>query len=119
MDFQSEKILAIFDLQVAQYFPPSFESVRMSVKEKFLDDDRGGHLAFSIGTILDICNQELTPILPTKFRVNWPFRSGEGQNRFLRRRPSCISDKNALHSYGLQLAPILHTNFPVNWPFRS
>ena len=32
-------------------------------------------------------------MLPTKFRVNWPFGSGEVKNRFLR-WPSWISDRN-------------------------
>ena len=37
----------------------------------------------------------VTPMLPTKFRVNWPFSSEEeGKNRFLRWPPPWISDWN-------------------------
>ena len=39
----------------------------------------GGHLAFPVGAIFDL---QVTPMLPTKFRVNWPFGSGEVKNRF-------------------------------------
>ena len=31
-----------------------------------------GHLGFSIATILSIFDCKVTPMLPTKFRVNWP-----------------------------------------------
>ena len=42
--------------------------------------------------ILDIFDLQVTPMLPTKFRVNWPFGSGvEAKNRFSR---SWISDPN-------------------------
>ena len=38
---------------------------------------------------------QVTLMLPTKFRVNWPFSSEEGeQNRFSRWPPSWISDRN-------------------------
>ena len=33
-------------------------------------------------------------MLPTKFGIRWPFRSGEVKNRFLRWRPSWITDRN-------------------------
>ena len=56
----------------------------------------GGHLGFTIGTILAIFYLQVTPMLPTKFRVNWPFSSGEeAKNRFSRWLPwwpSWISD---------------------------
>ena len=43
----------------------------------------GGQLGFTIGTILAIFDLRVTPMLPTKFRVNWPFGSGEeAKNRF-------------------------------------
>ena len=38
----------------------------------FQDGGHGGHLGFPIGTILAIFNLQVTPILPTKCRVNWP-----------------------------------------------
>ena len=56
----------------------------------------GSQLGFTIGTILVIFDLRVTPMLPTKFWVNWPFSSGEeAKNRFLRWlpwRPSWISD---------------------------
>ena len=45
--------------------------------------------------ILAIFDLQLTPIIPTKFQVSWPFGSGEAKNRFSRWRPwwpSWISD---------------------------
>ena len=37
----------------------------------------GGHLGFPIGTILANFDLQVTPMLPTKFQVSWPFGSGE------------------------------------------
>ena len=34
----------------------------------------GSQLGFTIGTILAIFDLRVTPMLPTKFRVNWPFK---------------------------------------------
>ena len=34
-------------------------------------------LDFPIGTILAIFDLQITPMLPSKFQVNWPFGSGE------------------------------------------
>ena len=48
-------------------------------------------------TILAIFDLQVTPMLPTKFRVNWPFGSEDAKNRFSRWlpwRPSWISDRN-------------------------
>ena len=47
--------------------------------------------------ILAINDLQVAPILPTTFRVNWPFDSGEMPNRFFRQLPwwpSWISDQN-------------------------
>ena len=59
---------------------------------------QGVHLGFLIGTILAIFDLQVTPMLPSKFGVNWPFGSGEEvKNRFSRWRPwqpSWISDRN-------------------------
>ena len=55
----------------------------------------GSQLGYMIGTILAIFDLWVTPMLPTKFRVNWPFGSGEAKNRFSRWLPwlpSWISD---------------------------
>ena len=53
---------------------PSLESIGLSVREKkrklvFQD---GGHLGFPIGMILAIFVLQVTPMLPTKYQVNWP-----------------------------------------------
>ena len=47
------------------------------------------------GTILAICDLQVTPMLPSKFGDNWPFGSGEeAKNRFSRWRPSWISNQH-------------------------
>ena len=70
-----------------------FESTGLSVQEKkpkldFQDGRQGGHLGFSILMILAIFYLQVTQMLPTKFRVNWPLGSGEeAKNRFSRWPP--------------------------------
>ena len=65
----------------------------------------GSQLGFTIGTILAIFDLRVTPMLPTKFRVNWPFSSGEeAKNRFSRWLPwwpSWISNWHPNVSYGV------------------
>ena len=67
------------------------------LKIDFQDGCHGGHLGFPIGMILAIFYLQVTPMLPSKFGVNWPFGSGEeAKNRFSRWRPwwpSWISDR--------------------------
>ena len=86
----------------SQCFLPCFESVGFWVQEKkqtiYFQDGRhihGGHLGFTIGTILAIFDLQVIPMLPSKFGVNWPFGSGdEAKNRFsgwLPWRPAWIS----------------------------
>ena len=61
-----------------------------------------------IGTILAIFDLRLTPMLPTKFRVNWPSSSEEAKNRFSRWlpwRPSWISDWHDFR-FDLQVTPM-------------
>ena len=80
----------------------SFESTGLSVQVKkqkidFQDGSHGAHPGFTIGMILAIFDLQVTPMLPSKFGVNWPFGSGEGKNRFARWlpwRPSWISDRH-------------------------
>ena len=64
----------------------------------FQDDCHSGHLGIRLGTILAIFDLQVTPMLPTKFDVNWPLGSGEeAKTRFskwLPRRPSWTSDMN-------------------------
>ena len=78
-------------------------SIGLSVQEMkqkidFKDGGLGGHFGHLIGTILAIFDLQVTPMLPTKFQVNWSFGSGEeAKNRFSRWPPwwpSRISDRN-------------------------
>ena len=58
--------------------------------------NRFSHLGFPIGMILAIFDLYVTPMLPTKFGVNWLLGLGvEGKNRWPW-RPSWISD---LHDF--------------------
>ena len=83
-----------------QCFLASLESIGLLVQEKkrkidFQDDCHGSQLGFLIGTILAIFDLQVTPMLPSKFGVNWPFGSGEeAKNIFSRWRSSWISDRN-------------------------
>ena len=42
-----------------------------SGEEEEKDFQDGGHLGFPIGMILAIFDLQVTPMLPTKYRVNW------------------------------------------------
>ena len=97
LGFPIGTILAIFDHQVSRCFLPSFKSIGLFVQEKKakidLNDD--GYFGFSMATVLAIFYLQVTPMLPTKFQVNWPFGSGiEAKNRFSRWWSSWISDRN-------------------------
>ena len=75
-------MVAILDVRSALFliyksprcFPPRLESIGLSVQEKKrkIDFQDGGHLGFRIRTILAIFDLQVTPMLPTKYRVNWP-----------------------------------------------
>ena len=100
----------------------------LSVQEKkrkidFQDGGHGGHLGFPIGMILAIFDLQITPMLPTRFGVNWPLGSGEeAKNRFSSWRPwrpSWISDRHDFNCFDLQVTPMLPSKFGVNWPFGS
>ena len=41
-------------------------------KIDFQDGGHGSHLGFPIRTILAIFDLQVTPMLPTKYQVNWP-----------------------------------------------
>ena len=79
LGFPIGTILANFDFS---YKSPrcllvSLESIGLSVPEEkrkidFQDGSHGGHLGFPIGTILAIFDLQVTPMLPTKYQVNWP-----------------------------------------------
>ena len=54
----------------------------LSVQEKkfkldFQDYGHCGHLGFPSGKSLAVFDQQVTPVLPTRFQVSWPFGSGE------------------------------------------
>ena len=71
LGFPIRMILAIFDLP--RCFLPSLEPIGLSVQQKRkIDFQDGGHLGFSIGTILATFGLQVIPILPTKYRINWP-----------------------------------------------
>ena len=65
----------------------NFESIGLSVEVKkfkinFQDGGCDSHLRFVSGMILAIFALQITLIIPINFSVNWPFGSGEIQNRF-------------------------------------
>ena len=63
----------MFDLQVTRCFLASLESIGLSVQEKHkINFQDGGHLGFPIGTILAMFDLQVTQMLLTKYRVNWP-----------------------------------------------
>ena len=59
---------------------PSFKSIGLLVQEekkRKIDFQDGRHVGFQIETILAIFDLQVTPMLPTKFRFNWPRGVGE------------------------------------------
>ena len=79
-----------------------------------------GHLGFPIGTALAIFDLQVTPMVPTKFKVNKPFDSGEeAKNRFSRRPPwrtSWISDQKDFSDFFLiYKSPRCFLPSLVNW----
>ena len=66
-------VSAIFNYKLTQYFLSSLESIEIG----FQDGGHGGHLVFPMGTISAIFYLQFAPILFSKFRVNWPFGSGD------------------------------------------
>ena len=71
-------------------------------KKQKIDFPDGRHLGFPIRTILAIFDlQELIPMLPPKFHVNWPFGSGE------RKRKIDFQDGHHGGHLGLQIGMIL------------
>ena len=61
---------------------------------------------------------QVSQILPTKFRVNSPFSSGEEvKNSFQDGGHPGFLIATILAIFDLQVTPILRTKFQVNWPF--
>ena len=97
------------------------ESIGLSAQEKkrkidFQDGDHDGHLGFPIGMILATFDLQVTPMFPTKFRVNWHFGLGEEAKNggHLGFRIGKI-----LAIFDLHVTPMLPSKFGVNWPFGS
>ena len=90
-------------------------------KIDFQDGSNSGHLGFPIGTILAIFDLQVSLILPTKFKANWPFSLGvDFRNRFSRWQPwrtSWISNQNNFSYFWSTSTPVLPIKFRVNWPF--
>ena len=71
--FRLKRLKLLFIYKLPQYLLTSFELI--------------GHLGFPIETSLFNLDLQVVPILPTNFRVNWPFVLGEKvQNIFSRWR---------------------------------
>ena len=82
LDFQSAQFSLFLIYKSPRCFLASLEQLafqfrRRSEKIDFQDGGHGGHLGFPIGTILAIFDLQVTLMLPTKYRVNWP-RGVEG-----------------------------------------
>ena len=100
LDFQSARFSLFLIYKSPRCFLASLVAIGLSVQEKKgkINFQDGSHLGFPIGTILAIFYLQVTPMLPSKFGVNWPFGSGEeAKTRFSRWqpwRPSWISDRH-------------------------
>ena len=100
LGFPIRTILATVNLQVTSILLMNFESIALLVQEKKfkIDFQDGRHcrlLGFPTGTVWAICDLQIIPMLPTKFRVNWPFSSGEeAKHRCPTWLPSWISGRN-------------------------
>ena len=72
LHFRLKRFYLFLIYKLPRCFLPSFESIGLSVQEKKQKIDfQGGHLGFSIRRILAIFDLQVTPMLPTKFQVNW------------------------------------------------
>ena len=83
LDFRLARFSLFLIYKSPQCFLESLESIGLSVQEKkrkidFQDGGHGGHLGFPIGMILAIFDVQVTPMLPTKYRVNLPRGVGVG-----------------------------------------
>ena len=97
LDFRSARFSLFLIYKSPRCFLASLQAIGLLVQEKKrkIDFQDGGHLGFPIGTTLAVFDLQVTPMLPSKFGVNWPFGSGEeAKNRFSRWRQSWISDRH-------------------------
>ena len=93
----------------------AFGFTRRSKKVDFQDGHHhSGHLGFPIGMILANFDLQVTRTLPTEFRINWPFSSGEkAKNKFSKWPPWTF-----LTILDLQVTPMHPIKFRANWPFN-
>ena len=90
-------------------------------KIDFQDGHHGGHLGFPIRTISATFDLQVTLILPTKFRVNWP--SVQEKKRKIDFQDGGLGGHlgfpigTILAIFDLQVTPMLPTKFKVNKPF--
>ena len=86
-------------------------------KIDFQDGRHGGHIGFPIETISAISDLQVTLMVPTEFKVNWPSDLGEeskidgGHLRFPIGKILAVFD--------LHFTPMLLAEFQVNGPFGS
>ena len=73
----------------------------------------------AIGTILAIFDLQVISMLPTKFRVNTPFGSGEESKKDFLDGPQgdhlAFPIGTISANFDLQVTPMLPTKFPVKW----
>ena len=79
LDFRLERFKLLLIYKSPRCFLPSLESFGIwGYQKKRKIDFQDGHLGFMISTILAIFDViHVTPMLPSKFGVNWPFGSGK------------------------------------------
>ena len=117
LGFPIRMILAILIYKSSRCFLPNFQSIGLSVQKKRIYRCSRWppcHLGFPILAIFEL---QVTLLLPTKFRVNWPFSSGEAKNKFSRWRPwwpSWISDRNDFSYFLSNSQP--DAFYRVSWP---
>ena len=69
LGFPIGTISAFFDLKVPRYFLSNSKPTGLLVQEK---KRKNFNVQFPIGIILAIFDLHVTPMLCTKFRINWP-----------------------------------------------
>ena len=125
LNFQSARFLLFLIYKSPWCFLGSLEAIGLSVQEKkrkidFQDGGHGGHLGFPISTILAIFDLQVTPMLPSKFGVNWPLvQEKKRKINFQDGGHLGFPIGTILAIFDLQVTPMLPRKFGVNWPFGS
>ena len=105
-------------------FLPSFKSIGLSVQEKkqkidFQAGGHGAHLGFPIGTF-SLFLIYVTPMLPTKFQINWSFGSREeAKIDFQDGGHLVFPIGTILAIFDNQVDPMFPTKFQIHWYFGS